>query len=45
MQASADDKLKITKTLKFFFDREDHIVGIGENAGDQHNFSPFPTMF
>ena len=27
------------------FDRVENIVGKGENAGYQHFFSPFPTMF
>ena len=39
-----DDKLKVDKMVVSVFDREENIVGKGENAGHQ-NFLLFPTMF
>ena len=43
-KASADDKINVTRKLKFNFGRVENIVGKGENAGYQH-FLLFPTMF
>ena len=44
MKAFADDKINVTKAVKFVLGREDNIVREGENAGHQH-FLLFPTMF
>ena len=43
-KASADDKVKVTETLKFDLGRVENIVGKGENAGYQH-FVLFPQCF
>ena len=40
----ADDKISMTKRLKFISEKLEYIVGKGENAGFPA-FSPFPTMF
>ena len=40
-KAFADDKLNVTKIMISVFDREENIVGIGENAGYQR-FLLFP---
>ena len=40
----ADDKIILTKKLKFVFGRVENIVGKGENAGYQH-FLLFPQCF
>ena len=40
----ADDKLKVTKIMKFVIDRLENIVRKGENAGYQH-FLLFPQFF
>ena len=39
-----DYKINVSQKFWFVFDRVEHIVGKGENAGYQH-FLPFPTMF
>ena len=41
LKAFADDKINVSKELKFVLGSVRNIVGKGENAG----FSPFPTMF
>ena len=43
-KAFADDKINVTKKLKFAVGQEENIVAKGENAGYQH-FLLFPTMF
>ena len=43
-KAFADDKMNVTKELKFVSGREENIVGKGENAGYQH-FLLFPQCF
>ena len=35
LKAFADDKLNVTKELKFVLGREENIVGKGENAGKE----------
>ena len=40
----ADDKINVTKELKFVLGREEKIVGKGKNAGNQH-FLLFPHFF
>ena len=40
----ADDKIDVTKELKFALGKEERIVGKGENAGYQH-FLLFPQCF
>ena len=42
-KALADDKINITKQVKFVFERVESIVGKGENAGYQH-FLLFPQF-
>ena len=44
LKAFADDKIKMTKIVKFLLERVENIVGKGENAGDQH-FPLFPQCF
>ena len=44
LKAFADDKFSIGKIPISLFDRVEHIVEKGENAGYQHCFH-FPTMF
>ena len=44
LKAFADDKLNVTKELKFVLGREENIVGKGESAGNQH-FLLFPQCF
>ena len=36
LKTSADDKIKVTKKLKFGLGRVENTVGKGENAGHQH---------
>ena len=36
LKAFADNKINVTKTLKFVLGRVEKIVGKGENAGYQH---------
>ena len=43
-KAFADNKIKVTKGLKFVLRREENIVGKGEYAGYQH-FLLFPQCF
>ena len=43
-KAFADDKINVTKKLKFIFRRVENLVGKGENAGNQH-FLLFPQRF
>ena len=43
-QRFADNKMKITESLKFDLERVENIVGNGENAGYQH-FLHFPQCF
>ena len=57
LRSFADDKMKVTKTLKFVLGWAENIVGKEENAGNGRKhcgkrrkcwlpaFSPFPTMF
>ena len=40
----ADDKIRVTRKLKFVVGRLENIVGKRENAERQH-FFPFPAMF
>ena len=40
----ADDKIRVTRKLKFVVGRSENIVGKPENAERQH-FFPFPAMF
>ena len=40
----ADDKINVTRKLKFVSGRIENIVGKGENAGHQH-FLLFPPCF
>ena len=42
--AFADDKINLTKKMKFVFVRVENMVGKGENAGYQH-FLIFPQCF
>ena len=44
LEAFADDKINVTKKLKFVMGRVENIVGKGENAGDEH-FLLFPQCF
>ena len=44
LKAFADGKLKVTKMMIFLFDREENIVGKGENVG-YHHFLLFPQCF
>ena len=44
LKAFADDKINVTKELKFVLGREENFVGKGENAGYQH-FLLFPQCF
>ena len=44
LEALADNKVKVTKNLKFVVGSVENIVGKNENVGNQH-FPPFPTMF
>ena len=44
LKAFADDKINVTQNLKFVLEREENIVGKGENAGYQH-FLLFPQCF
>ena len=39
-----DNKIVVTQILKFVLEKVENIVGIGENAGDQH-FLRFPQCF
>ena len=39
-----DNKIRVTRKLKFVVGRLENIVGKRENAERQH-FFPFPTMF
>ena len=41
LKAFADDKINVTKELKFVLGKEKNILGKGENAGNQH-FLLFP---
>ena len=43
-KAFADEKMNVTKKLKFLFGSVENIVGKGENAGYQH-FLLFPQCF
>ena len=43
-KAFADDKIKVPKIMIFVCDRDENIVGKGENAGYQH-FLLFPQCF
>ena len=36
LKAFADDKLDVAQIVKFALDREENILGKGENAGYQH---------
>ena len=36
LKTFADDKINVTEKLKFVLERVEHIVGKGENAGQQH---------
>ena len=36
LKAFAEDKLNVTKELTFVLEKEENIVGKGENAGNQH---------
>ena len=45
LKACADEKKKCDKKLKFVQGRVENIVGKGGNAGYQHFFFPFATMF
>ena len=44
VQIESDHRLNVAKMVVSEFDREENIVGKGENAG-LPAFSPFPTMF
>ena len=44
LKAFADDKINVTKELKFVLGREENVVRKGENAGYQH-FLLFPQCF
>ena len=44
LKAFADDKINVTKKLKFALGRVENIVGKGKNAGYQH-FLFFPQCF
>ena len=44
LKAFADDKINVLKMMIFVFDRDENIVGKGENAGYQH-FLLFPQCF
>ena len=44
LKAFADDKFNVSKMMRSVSNREENIVGKGENAGNQH-FLLFPTMF
>ena len=45
LKALADDKINMTRKLKYSMKRVENIVGRRENAGFQHAFSPLLTMF
>ena len=46
LKAFADDKLNVTKELKFVLGREENIVGKGENAASQcFQKAPFTEVF
>ena len=38
------DKFTVAKMMEYFFEKEENIVGKGENA-DYQNFLLFPTIF
>ena len=44
VKACAENKLIVSKEMELAFQKEETIVGKGENAGYQH-FLLFPTMF
>ena len=44
MKTYADNKINVTKKLKFVLGKVENIVGKGENAGYQH-FLLFPQRF
>ena len=44
MKTFADNKINVTKKLKFVLGKVENIVGKGENAGYQH-FLLFPQHF
>ena len=44
LKAFADDKIDFDKIMISVYDREENIVGKGENAGNQH-FLLFPECF
>ena len=44
LKAFVDDELKMPQIVKTLLDREENMVGKGENAGDQH-FLLFPQCF
>ena len=44
LKAFANDKINVTKKLKFVLGRVENIIGKGENAGNQH-FLLFPQCF
>ena len=44
LKAFADDKINVTEKLKFVLERQENIVGKGENTGYQH-FLLFPQCF
>ena len=44
MNVCVDDKLNVPKMVISVFDRDENIVGKGENAGNQH-FLLFPHVF
>ena len=41
LKAFSDDKISVNEKLKFGLGRVENMVGKGENAGNQHFFSPF----
>ena len=43
-KAFADDKIHVAEIMIYLFDREENIMGKGENAGYQH-FLLFPQCF
>ena len=45
LKTFADDKINVTKELKSGLEREENIVGKGENAGNQHIFSFSQNVF
>ena len=44
LKSFADDKMNVSKKLKFVLGRVENVVEKGENAGYQH-FLPFPQCF